>query len=223
MQPLIVLKLRSLDITASVLYLPWESPGRSALVLEQVMFFLAHKSVNMASEGIETHGECEAQADKLWQVADDFRAWVVRDLSAVSVEERLGYRGDYLFIIDGKPSFLVIVSPERVSSGRILTSNGALSVAFDIGASYELAPEVLDDLLNQGAVRVQVTTDSNTLRRLLGGTLKAKIAYLNGWVKISGDLPCFMRLVSLLKGRGVGPLQATANASSGSLAPLLKR
>lgn len=184
------------------------------------MIPFSRKSCAEQSQSSATHGEQDAQVQQLWQIADDFRAWVVRDLEAISTDERVGFRGDYVFVIDGKPSFLVIVAPESVSSGRIQQSQEqGLSVQFDIGAPCELNSDALDAILLQSAVRVRVTTDSNTLKRLLAGTLKAKVAYLNGWVKISGDLPCFMRLVSLLKGRGVGPLQATAPAASESLAP----
>lgn len=139
-------------------------------------------------------------------MAEEFRAWVVRDLASLQREDRLGFRGDYLFVIDGKPSFLVVVSPDSVSSGRLELWDGTGHLSLDLGAPLELSEAELKSLLSDGAVRVRVATDSNTLRRLLVGSLKARVAYLNGLVKISGDLPCFMRLVGLLKGKGVGPL-----------------
>jgi hypothetical protein len=145
------------------------------------------------------------QGEALWRVADEFRSWVVRDLQAVSTSERAGFRGDYLFLIDGRPCFLVVVSPEHVSCGRIQPSGEGQSVSFDLGQALEVSCASLAHLLEPGGVRVCVSTDSVTLKRLLGGTLRAKVAYLNGWVKIAGDLPCFLRLVALLKGRGVGP------------------
>lgn len=144
----------------------------------------------------------------LMKVAEEFRSWVVRDLISLSRDDRNGYRGDYLFVIDGMPSFLVVVSPESVSSGRLEFWDGAGSLQLDLGTPLELTEAELRTLLSdEGAVRVRVSTDSNTLRRLLVGTLKARVAYLNGLVKISGDLPCFMRLVGLLKGKGVGPME----------------
>ena len=164
-----------------------------------------------------------SESERLWQVADEFRAWVVRDLQALPLQERAAFRGDYLFVIDHKPCCLVVVTPELVSSGRIEFPNGRAQVAFDMGAPSELTSETIEGLFNDGAVRVKVTTDSNTLRRLLGGTLKAKIAYINGLVKIAGDLPCFMRLVSVLKGRGVGPLKVLGPDASESPAPRSSR
>jgi|GEM_PF-651123 len=165
-----------------------------------------------------------SESERLWQIADEFRAWVVRDLQALPVQERAGFRGDYLFVIDNKPCFLVVVTPELVSSGRIEFPSGRAQVAFDMGAPSELPSATIEELFNDGGVRVKVTTDANTLRRLLGGTLKAKIAYINGLVKIAGDLPCFMRLVSVLKGRGVGPLKALVGPdASESLSPRWSR
>lgn len=177
-------------------------------------------ALKLRDEGSE---RAAIEAESLWQIADQFRIWVVRDLESLPQEERAGFRGDYLFIIDQKPSFLVLVSPDSVSCGRIFGGGEQPRVEFDMGSKFDLTPDVLSAILNDGAVRVRVTTDSNTLRRLLGGTMKAKIAYLNGLVKISGDLPCFMRLVAVLKGRGVGPLKATAHDASGSPAPRLSR
>lgn len=149
--------------------------------------------------------ESSPMAAELIQVADAFRAWVVRDLETLAAEERQSFRGDYLFVIDAKPSFLVVVTPESVSSARLEEWSGLEGLVCDLGAPLSLMqPELLS--LLEGGARVRIDTDANTLQRLLAGTLKARVAYLNGFVKIKGDLPCFMRLVGLLKGRGVGPM-----------------
>ncbi len=155
----------------------------------------------------------------LWQIADQFRTWVVRDLAALAEEERAQFRGDFLFYVDSQPSFIVVVTPNAVASGRLKMGSAGVEVAFDMGEPLQMDDAAVQDLLREGAVRVRVSTDSNTLRRLLGGTLKAKIAYLNGLVKIAGDLPCFMRLVAVLKGRGVGPLQAIEPGASALPSP----
>lgn len=165
------------------------------------------------------HTSAEQDPNMLWKIADQFRAWVVRDLVALGEEERAQFRGDFLFYIDSQPSFLVVVTPQTVSSGRLKVSGEHAEVTFDLGAPLQMDSATLSDLLQEGAVRVKVSTDANTLRRLLGGTLKAKIAYLNGLVKIAGDLPCFMRLVAVLKGRGVGPLKVTEPGASTLLSP----
>jgi hypothetical protein len=151
--------------------------------------------------------ESGGEVPPLWQIADEFRAWVIRDLKALPPNERLGFRGDYLFIIDGAPLFLVVVSPDTVSAARWnpdITSAGNSVLRADMGDPLELDPAALKVIADR-QVRVSVQTDSLTLRRLLQGTLRAKVAYLGGLVKISGDLPCFMRLVAVLKGRGLGP------------------
>lgn len=149
--------------------------------------------------------------DELWKIADDFRAWVTGDLQALPELERAAFRGDYLFVIDGQPLFLVVVTPTAVSSGRWespVLGDRAQALKSDMGAPLALAEDALQSIL-EGQVRVRVQTDRLTLRRLLQGTLRAKVAYLSGLVKISGDLPCFMRLVAVLKGRGVAPKRAS--------------
>lgn len=88
---------------------------------------------------------------------------------------------------------------------------GLLSLDADMGDPLRLDASALQ-VISEGQVRVCVQTDSQTLRRLLQGTLRAKVAYLGGLVKISGDLPCFMRLVAVLKGRGVGPVRASESS-----------
>lgn len=157
---------------------------------------------------IRTSGPTSAQdvsSDSLWAIADDFRAWVIADLQSLPQTERTGFRGDYLFVIDGSPLFLVMVTPESVSSARWNPSEQVLRS--DMGQPVELDADVVRTIAD-GQVRVSVQTDGNTLRRLLQGNLRAKVAYLNGMVKISGDLPCFMRLVAVLKGRGVAPARS---------------
>lgn len=182
---------------------------------------MANRSPTQSSNGPSAAESGEAASDSLWSIADQFRAWVVRDLEALPNDDRASFRGDYLFIIDGAPRFLVAVTPETVSSGRWL--DGAHpGIAFDLGAPLELEPEAVAALI-AGQVRVTVTTETNTLRRLLHGNLRAKVAYLSGLVKISGDLPCFMRLVAVLKGRGVGPLRSTAPDASVFPVPHPKR
>lgn len=146
-------------------------------------------------------------SEDLLRIADEFRLWVTTDLQALPGAERLGFRGDYLFVIDGEPLFLVVVTPENASSLRCVQGGdwGSLPLKADMGAPVELGADALESIL-AGQVRVQVETDGQTLRRLLQGTMKAKAAYLTGRVRISGDLPCFMRLVAVLKGRGVRPV-----------------
>ena len=155
----------------------------------------------------------ETNSESLWRIADEFRAWVIRDLRALAQTDRLGFRGDYLFIIDGSPLFLVVVTPESVSAARwhseSLVEDGQVLLS-DMGDPMQLDSTALKAVAN-GQVRVSVQTDSLTLRRLLQGTLRAKVAYLSGKVKINGDLPCFMRLVAVLKGRGIAP---PSNASA---------
>lgn len=159
----------------------------------------------------DEQSKCVQVSEQLLRLADDFRSWVVRDLQALGDVERADFRGDYLFIIDEKPMFLVIVSPTVVSSARcdfLDFNNLSQGLVADMGAPLELTSQELESLF-AGQVRVLVRTQSHTLRRLLEGTMKAKVAYLNGLVKMSGDLPCFMRLVALLKGRGIGPRPST--------------
>ncbi|MEY3902042.1 MAG: hypothetical protein RL189_1348 [Pseudomonadota bacterium] len=163
-----------------------------------------HPSQTALRTGDPTSAQ-DVSSDSLWAVADDFRAWVIADLQSLPQAERLGFRGDYLFVIDGSPLFLVMVTPESVSSARWSSSEGSLRS--DMGHPVELDSNVVRTIAD-GQVRVSVQTDANTLRRLLQGNLRAKVAYLNGMVKISGDLPCFMRLVAVLKGRGVGPARS---------------
>ncbi len=174
-----------------------------------------YQSLNEVNASVSEQADAGSKPS-LWQIADDFRAWVIRDLRALPDTERAGFRGDYLFIIDGSPLFLVVVTPETVSAARWdarqTAEDGLLTLAADMGDPLQLDASALQ-VISEGQVRVCVQTDNQTLRRLLQGTLRAKVAYLGGLVKISGDLPCFMRLVAVLKGRGVGPVRASASSN----------
>lgn len=163
--------------------------------------------LHRASVSADVFAEDQCSDTELWQVADEFRAWVIADLQALPLADRESFRGDYLFIIDGQPAFLVMVNAQTVASARLSAQSLAVltELSSDMGTLCVLNQDDVRSVLD-GQVRVRVSTDSHTLRRLLRGRLKAKVAYLNGLVKIQGDLPCFMRLVSVLKRRGVGPV-----------------
>ena len=118
----------------------------------------------------------------LGNVADRFRDQVTRELATIAAPEREGLRGDYVFLIDGAPRFVVTLAREV-----------ALSAPF--GVAYG----------DPVAARARIHTDGPTLSRLLAGTMKAKAAFLAGRVRIEGDLPGFLRLIGLLKARGVTP------------------
>lgn len=141
----------------------------------------------------------------LWQIADEFRNWVTREMDAAESRDRFPLRGDYLFVVNGSPHFLVLVEERGCTSGRIHFESQRPKLALDEPLDRPMSEDHLQALLNGGA-RATIATDDTTLKRLLLGSLKARNAFLTGKVKIEGDLPGFMRLVSLLKTRGVRPL-----------------
>lgn len=144
----------------------------------------------------------------IWHIADEFRIWVCREMNALSLQHRAPLRGDYLFRIGGSPRFLVAVADGGCSSASIVHDGKKYSLSFEASDPLALDPEAVAVLLSGGA-RTVISTDESTLERLLFGKLKARSAFLAGKVQIEGDLPGFMRLVSLLKGRGIRPLSAS--------------
>lgn len=139
------------------------------------------------------------QAD-LKMIADHFRAWVCGEIARMPIEVRTDFRGDFLFVIDGRPRFVVFIDRNRPSSAYV-TDAGTL---LDEGLGQpEVTPSQREALLSGAAARAVVSTDPETLKRLLLGTMKARAAYLSGAVSVQGDLPCFLRLVTHLKRRGV--------------------
>ena len=139
-------------------------------------------------------------------VANHFRSWVCREISAASPAERENLRGDYLFVIDGEPRFVVFVGADWNGSAQfgpdgLLSDDDSVPLRLDAGA--------IDNLIATSH-RVRISTTTAILQRLLMGTMRARIAYLSGQVQIDGDLPVFLRLVALLKARGVGPTRGAA-------------
>ena len=118
--------------------------------------------------------------DVLWQVAGDFRRLVCQSLILSSPEQRQGCLGTYLFVIDAVPRFTVVVQATAISS-TVLNDSSEPSPSFV-------------------AKCIPILTPSS---RLLNGTLRAKIAFLTGRVKIQGDLLAFFKLTTLIKRQGV--------------------
>lgn len=143
----------------------------------------------------------------LWPIAEEFRRWVSRELDTLAPETRAPLRGDYLFVISGVPRFVVVVTEKASWSGRleINSSEAAPHVVFDVPGSVHFSKDDVVALVAGGA-RTTIHTDCQTLKKLLLGAIKARVAFLSGKVRIEGDLPGFIRLTTLLKGRGVRPL-----------------
>ncbi len=160
-------------------------------------------STSTAEQGAHQGGLQGLAAPHLPLVAQRFRQWVCAELAAAAQQDREGLRGDYLFVIDGVPRFVVLV--DHKWSGSVDLDGDSGTVVFDEWSQGRVSPADVERVV-LGAHRVRVTTSSKILQRLLVGSIRARHAYLAGHVAIDGDLPCFLRLVALLKARGVAPL-----------------
>ncbi len=143
---------------------------------------------------------------ELWSVANRFRTWVCCELQKIPPQERFVLRGDYLFIIDEKPRFIVLV--DEIGAWSVSILGEKLSGFFyevDAGCLLPVSNETIENIIQYSA-RTKVVTSANVLEKLLLGKVKAKIAFLSGKVEISGDLNAFLKMVSLLKKSGVRPI-----------------
>lgn len=145
-------------------------------------------------------------------IAQRFRQWVCSELAAVSQQERQALRGDYLFVIDGRPRFVVCVDDNWSGSAEIDAATAR--IAPDGSLANHLGSEDVRQLVDSKSCRTTVATSTRILERLLMGTMRARHAYMGGHVSIEGDLPGFLRLVALLKARGVAPLVSACAKSS---------
>jgi hypothetical protein len=142
----------------------------------------------------------------LWKTADLFRNWVCRELHQLPQAQRLSLRGDYLFVIDHEPRFIVLVDEQGAWS---VVLHGENQFSVDALCPIEVTQDLIEGCIAH-ASRTCVTTDSQTLKLILFGKMKAKLAFLKGKVKLSGDLAAFLKMVSLLKQSGVRPLAEVA-------------
>ncbi len=140
--------------------------------------------------------------EKLEALANSYRRWVCDEIAQLEPEERADLRGDYVFVIDGHPRFVVFIDAATHGSALVGLKS---ELIFDASLELTLSESEASALLFGEASRTRVITDRNTLQRLLTGTMKARVAYLSGAVRLEGDLPVFLRLVSVLKRRGVRP------------------
>ena len=145
------------------------------------------------------------EEQKLWKIADSFRILVCSELRKLASHERISLRGDYLFKIDGDPRFIVMVD-ENGSWSVCLSkkSDNSLKYEIDSGCIWPVSKNQVINVID-GSARSTILTDSNTLYKLLIGTLRAHIAFVTGKVTIHGDLSAFLKMVSLLKRSGVKP------------------
>lgn len=155
--------------------------------------------------------DIDKETSPLWHTADQFRTQVCEKLANLNENERASLRGDYLFVIDEQPRFVLVVE-----AGRAWSTSLKSSEAFELQSRH--ASEILTEhdvrVLVSGGARASVQTDSLTLHRVLTGALKARVAFVTGKVSVRGDLPAFLKMVSLLKLQGVRPLSKPARLSS---------
>lgn len=155
--------------------------------------------------------------EKLWEIANNFRSKVCSELRALTPDERLALRGDYLFIIDSKPCFIVMVDSQGAWSVTLSyrqslvhplyprMGEAQITFAVESGCPLPVTLESVQNCIDYSA-RTTITTDSQTLEKLLLGKLKAKVAFLTSKVVLAGDLAAFLKMVSILKSHGVGPV-----------------
>ncbi|MES2614230.1 MAG: SCP2 sterol-binding domain-containing protein [Bdellovibrionota bacterium] len=146
---------------------------------------------------------------ELWEIANGFRFWVCSELRLLSKQERTTLRGDYLFIVDENPRFIVMVDEQGAWSVSLLHTP---DLAFEVDADcpFHITVEEIRNCILHTA-RTTITTDSSTLQKLLLGKLKAKVAFLTSKVELNGDLAAFLKMVTLLKRSGVKPLASDVN------------
>lgn len=152
------------------------------------------------------------QEGNLWEIANAFRSWVTAELNELEDIQREALRGDYLFVIDDSPRFVVLVEGQGAWSAALELGDSVRPV-FHLPPPQPLSEAALSALVFGEAWRARVKTDSVTLRRLLTGSLRASVSFVSGRVKIDGDLASFMRLVSHLKRKGIGPVVSENTAT----------
>jgi hypothetical protein len=143
-----------------------------------------------------------------WKVANHFRNWVCTELRNLKEHDLLFLQGDYLFVIDSKPRFIVLVNAQGAWSVRLSETNTS-SFELEENCPLSLSEQDIQNCILSSA-RTTITTDAVTLQKLLHGRIKAKIAFLTGKVVLSGDLNAFLKMVTLLKKNGVRPLESSA-------------
>ena len=141
----------------------------------------------------------------LWKIADSFRELVCNELRKLPSHDRLFLRGDYLFKIDNEPRFIVMVDENGSWSICLFEkTDGSFHYEIDYDCPWAVSNNQIVNVID-GSSRSTIHTDSNTLYKLLIGSLKAHIAFVTGKVTITGDLAAFLKMVSLLKQSGVKP------------------
>lgn len=217
----------------------WERGEGHALLVRPFQVYKGPPRVNAPANAsfnasFVTESPSGSPLETLPGLAERFRFQVTRELARLEASERSPLRGDYLFVIDDTPRFVVVLRKD-VHSGAFVKPPDDPFCAQEPFAPLEGAvhchcqggdcPEHHKHHESTGDVvllsevelsaRARVFTDSATLARLLSGTMRAKAAFLAGKVRIEGDLPGFLRLIGHLKARGVrapGPQPSSRGA-----------
>jgi len=150
----------------------------------------------------------------LFNLCLQFKTRICQDIGEMSNIARSALKGDYLFIIDGHPLFIMLVDdcgawsillkPKRSNHASDTFDSNAFDIEFDEECPFVLKKQQVIDIIESSS-RCQIKTDSKTLQRILIGTLKARVAFITQRVKITGDFPAFLKIISYLKTKGRQP------------------
>lgn len=159
----------------------------------------------------------------LFNLCLQFKTRVCTELHQMPQVSRTALKGDYLFVIDGLPLFIMLVDdygawsvflkPKKNIDLSLFENGKELSIdSYDIEVDAECPFPIeishVSKIIDNSA-RCQIKTDGNTLKRLLLGNLRAKVAFITQRVKISGDFPAFLKIISYLKTKGLKPNAST--------------
>lgn len=154
----------------------------------------------------------------LFNLCLQFKTRVCTEMRTMPQISRDTLKGDYLFIIDNLPIFILLVDdngawsvllkPKQKSSNiddkNDFNSLDLYDVEIDSECPFPISHTQVFNIIETSS-RCQIKTDGNTLKRLLLGTIRARVAFITQRVKISGDFPAFLKIISYLKTKGLKP------------------
>ncbi len=142
-------------------------------------------------------------SSRVWEIAEEFKTWVWHELEKLKPVEREPFLGYFCFIVDDNPRFVLFVQKENVSCHSFCPNQNEIPSS-NVVTNFSQLPSELTLLQKaQLGTRATISTSSLVLEKLLQGKMRAKIAFLTGRVVVEGDLPSFLKMVGLLKSKGV--------------------
>ena len=136
------------------------------------------------------------EKQSLWENIIYLKDLVYEELSSLDEDFKSHIQGDFLFVIDDRPSFLLTLRDNDIFISYY-NEDQEVENHYSDNNQFDDYTDISNYVPSHA--RCLICLSSETFKGILSQSIKPKIAFLQSKIKLIGDLRAFLTLVSYLK------------------------